>query len=66
MNPRLKKLIALAALLPWLVIYAFAAAALGERIPNLQVLKVLYYLAAGVAWAVPVRYLIIWANREPD
>ena len=66
MSPRMKKLIALLVLLPGLVIYFFAAAALGERVPNLQILKVLYYIAAGLAWAWPVRYLIMWANREPD
>lgn len=65
MTPRVKKLIALLILLPGLVAYFFAAAALGERVPNLQILKVLYYIAAGLAWAWPVRYLIMWANREP-
>ncbi len=68
MSPRLKKLIALLILLPGLVVYFFAAAALGERVPNMQILKVPYYIVAGLAWALPVRYLIIWANREnsPD
>ena len=68
MSPRLKKIIALIVLLPCLVVYFFAAAALGERVPDVQILKVPYYLVAGIAWAFPVRYLIIWANREnvPD
>lgn len=66
MPARLKKLIALLILLPGLIIYFFAAAALGEQVPNTQLLKAPYYIAAGVAWAWPVRYLIMWANREPD
>lgn len=65
MSPRLKKLIALAVMLPGLVIYFFAAAALGERVPDNQLLKVVYYIIAGLAWAWPVRYLIMWANAEP-
>ena len=65
MSPRVKKLIALAVLLPGLFVYFFAAAALGERVPDMQLLKVLYYIAAGLAWAFPVRYLIMWANADP-
>ena len=64
MSPRIKKLIALLVLLPCLALYFFAAAALGERVPNAQILKVPYYILAGIAWAFPVRYLIMWANRE--
>ena len=64
MSPRLKKLVALIVLLPFLAAYFFAAAALGERVPDTQILKVPYYVVAGIAWAFPVRYLIIWANRE--
>jgi len=34
MPPRLKKLIGIFILLPYLIIYAFAAAALGEQVPE--------------------------------
>lgn len=62
MQPRIKKLIALIIMLPALVIYFFAAAALGELVPNNQALKVIYYVFAGILWAWPVRSLIMWAN----
>lgn len=65
MSPRVKKLIGFAAFLPLLIAYFFAAAALGERVPNHQLLKALYYLIAGVAWAFPMKYLIAWMNAEP-
>ncbi|MBT8473765.1 MAG: DUF2842 domain-containing protein [Marinicaulis sp.] len=65
MTPRIKKLIGMAALLPALVLYLFAAAALGEMLPNFQLLKVIYYLIAGIAWAFPVKYLMQWMNAEP-
>lgn len=64
MSPRLKKLIALFVLLPGLLLYFFAAAALGEKVPDNQLLKVVYYIIAGLAWAYPVRFLIIWANKD--
>lgn len=65
MSPRLKKLIGFAAFLPALVLYFFGAAALGELVPNFQLLKALYFLIAGVAWAFPARYLMKWMEAEP-
>lgn len=66
MPPRLKKLIGFMLFLPALVLYFFAAAALGERVPDIQILKAAYFLAAGVAWAFPAKFLIQWMNAEPD
>jgi len=65
MPPRIKKLIGFAVFLPVLAVYFFAAAALGERVPNIQLLKAPYYLIAGIAWAFPTKYLITWMNAEP-
>lgn len=65
MPPRIKKLIALAVLLPFLLVYVFAAAAIGEQIPPNELLRVPYYIVAGILWAAPVRSLIMWANAEP-
>ena len=65
MQPRLKKLIALLVLIPCLALYLFGAAALGERVPELWLAKVVYYASAGIAWAFPVRGLMQWANKEP-
>lgn len=62
MTPRIKKLIGFALFLPVLTLYFFAAAALGERVPNHQLLKAAYFLAAGVAWAFPAKYLMAWMN----
>ena len=65
MSPRIKKLIGFAAFLPALILYFFAAAALGEMVPNNQLLKALYFLIAGVAWAFPARYVMQWMEADP-
>lgn len=65
MPPRIKKLIGFAVFLPVLILYFFAAAALGELVPNNQLLKATYFLVAGIAWAFPTKYLITWMNTEP-
>jgi hypothetical protein len=66
MSPRIKKLIGFAAFLPALVVYFFAAAALGELVPNNQLLKAGYYLIAGIAWAFPARFAMVWMETEPQ
>ncbi len=65
MPPRTKKLVGFLIFLPMLMLYFFAAAALGERVPDTQLLKVPYYLVAGIAWAFPSKYLMAWMNAEP-
>ena len=65
MPARIKKLIGFAAFLPALTLYFFAAAALGERVPDNQLLKAGYFLLAGIAWAFPAKYLISWMNADP-
>jgi len=65
MSPRYKKLVGFMAFLPALALYFFAAAALGERVPDFQALKVVYYFIAGIAWAFPTKYLLTWMNAEP-
>ncbi len=65
MRPRTKKLIGFSAFLPALILYFFAAAALGELVPNHQLLKAAYYLTAGIAWAFPARFLMQWMEAAP-
>ena len=48
-----------------LVLYFFAAAALGEHVPNIQLLKAAYFLFAGVAWAWPGVHFVRWMQAEP-
>lgn len=62
MQPRMKKLAGLAVLLPGLGAYLFAAAALGERVPEFWLAQLAYYLAAGIAWAPPAAALLRWMN----
>lgn len=64
MSPRIKKLIGIAVLLPALLVYFFAAAALGERLPDINLLKAVYFIIAGIAWAFPVVHLLRWAEKE--
>ena len=65
MSPRNKKLIGLLVLLPYLLIYFFAAAALADFVPSFWLAKLLYFIVAGVVWVFPVKHLMLWMNAEP-
>jgi hypothetical protein len=64
MDVRRKKLIGMAIILAFLPAYAVAAVALGEQVPDHWAVKLVYFVVAGLAWAVPVAPLLTWMNRE--
>lgn len=65
MPPRLKKLIALAVLIPGLAGYSLGAVILADRVPDHWAADLAYFLTAGLAWALPARLLMRWAERDP-
>lgn len=66
MSPRLKKLIGLFILLPGLLAYIMAAVVVADHVPEFWLIKLLYFMVAGVLWAFPMKYLIVWMNRDPS
>ncbi|MEO0879706.1 MAG: DUF2842 domain-containing protein [Pseudomonadota bacterium] len=65
MKPRIKKLIGVCIIVPAIFIYLAAAAALGVMVPDFWLLKLAYYVVAGVIWAFPLKHLMKWMNAEP-
>jgi hypothetical protein len=65
MSMRWKKLIGTFVLLAVIAIYALLVMRAAVAIlPNAgPVLEFLFYAVAGLAWVVPVRYLIVWMNK---
>lgn len=64
MTMRLKKFIGVFALLAIIAVYALlvmraAVAILPDAGP---VVELVFYAVAGLAWVVPVKYLIVWMN----
>lgn len=64
MSMRWKKFIGLFALLAILFVYALLVMSLAVRIlPTAgPVAELVFYAIAGIAWVVPVKYLIVWMN----
>lgn len=62
MSARLRKLIGMFGILAFLVVYIGAAAWVGERIPEYPLFKLVYFIAAGMLWGVPLIPLVRWMN----
>lgn len=65
MPPRSRKLVALALLLPGLLAYVLAAIVVADALPQHWLVRLLYFIIAGIAWAAPARALIAWAEGRP-
>lgn len=66
MPPRIKKLVGLFILLPGIGVYVIAAMLLAERVPDFWLLKLFYFILAGIAWSIPAHFLIRWMEKEPS
>ncbi len=62
MTPRLRKLVSLGILVPYLGLYLGAAALIGERIPPRWYFQAPFYALAGVLWAFPAILILRWAE----
>ena len=64
LSPSLRKAIGSLAILVWLTAWIVGAVGVGGAIaaaPQLVVL--LFYVVAGLAWVIPLRPLFLWMNR---
>jgi hypothetical protein len=63
MNPRVRKLIGLFAILGFLLLYMGAIARLAAYVPAHGPWQFIYFALAGICWGLPVLPLISWMNR---
>lgn len=66
MQPRQKKLVVALASVPFLLLYTGAALWLYDQLPASRVLEFFYFVAAGTAWAFPLKPVMLWMNRPAD
>jgi hypothetical protein len=63
MSARVRKLIGMIGILAFLTAYVVVVATLGDHVPKLWWVQVIYFGLAGVLWGVPLFPLISWMNR---
>ena len=66
LRTRTKKLIGVIVIVIWLPVYALLAMALAVRIlPHAHVVvQFLYYAVVGMAWILPIGFMLPWMSRE--
>ncbi len=68
MNPRLKKFIGTVVMVVFVIFYALIVMAIAPRIVGpgtSKIVELLFYLIAGLAWALPLMPLIRWMEKKP-
>jgi hypothetical protein len=63
MNPRLRKLIGLFAILAFLLLYIGLVVRVAAYVPNHGPLQFAFYALAGICWGIPILPLLSWMNR---
>lgn len=62
MGLRARRALAGIGLLAFLAAYIWAAIAIGDRLPDVWWIKVIYFAVAGTAWGLPLGPLFAWAE----
>jgi hypothetical protein len=64
MGMRWKKLIGIFLLILIIAVYTLMVMRVAVAVLPIEngILKFVFYLTAGMAWVIPVRYLIVWMN----
>lgn len=62
LTPRIKKLIGAVVIPVWLLVYVGVAVNVADLLAAFWLAKLIYFFAAGIAWALPVLPLMKWMN----
>lgn len=65
MPVRLRKLIGGLGLVAFVIAYAVAVVALGEKLPDITWVKAFYFGVTGFAWGLPALPLLRWMREKP-
>jgi hypothetical protein len=64
MKPRIKKIIGGLGILVFLAGYIALATTIGGLLPDLILVKVIYYTVVGIGWGIPLIPLLTWMGKE--
>jgi hypothetical protein len=63
MTARVRKAIGSFAIVVFMLLYIAVAASIGGHMPDQFLVRLLFYVAAGTGWSLPLIPLVIWMNR---
>ena len=62
MPPRIRKIVGMLAMLAFIAAYIALAVAIAERLPDNDLVQLIYFVIAGVAWTLPLIPLLSWMD----
>lgn len=66
MPPRARRFAASIGMLAFLAFWIWGAVMIGERLPDIQIIKMIFFVVAGMGWGIPLIPLLRWAERVPS
>jgi hypothetical protein len=63
MTARVRKAIGSLIIVVFMLAYIAVAASIGGHMPDQPLVRLAYYLIAGIGWSLPLIPLMIWMNR---
>lgn len=66
MSPRLRKLIGSLGIVAFMAAYIWLATLIAARLPDNQLVRLVFFAVAGIGWGFPLFPLISWVQRVPD
>ena len=63
--PRLRSAVATVGVVGFLTVYVWGVVTLADHVPDVFLLKLIYFAVAGTAWGLPLLPLLSWAGRGP-
>jgi len=62
----LRKILGCIGLLAFLAAYIVGAIYIGEMLHGSKILSLVFYLIAGIVWAIPLKPLLRWMHEKDD
>jgi len=66
MRKRTRKLLGGFGVVAFLIAYAALIATVADYVPSVWWAQMIFFVAAGLLWGVPLIPLLTWMNRGPD
>jgi hypothetical protein len=66
MRKRVRKLVGGALVVVFLIAYAVVVVTIADRVPHMWWAQMVFFVAAGMLWGVPLIPLLTWMNRGRD
>ncbi|MGC1303840.1 MAG: DUF2842 domain-containing protein [Caulobacteraceae bacterium] len=63
MPARIRKLIGGIGIVAFLIAYAVAVATIAGHLPDIAIVKLVFFAVAGICWGLPLIPFISWMNR---